>query len=325
MEALLGRQLTGLITTPISADQSYLRPWQDRTTIVFIDRSPSKITADSVVEDDPGGAYQATEHLIGHGHQRIAFIGDSVTTATTARRLVGYRAALADAGIAEDPRLILLGAHHGTRGRRGGHRSAESRRAADRALLLQRQVHHRDHPRPAGGRPQRHPVDQLRRLPARRGDPAAALRHRPGPRLRRPGGRHPALRTDRPPPPPPQAHDRAPGPADRPRILLRDRPRRSDETPPRRPDQRSSGNRQVDPGRRPGPTARCGRAGPRRGHRPADRPGLRSDRRGRPQRPQDRRAHARSLATTPCSRWPRTTCGPACRSSSWRRSPPSVR
>jgi LacI family transcriptional regulator len=109
VEALLGRQLTGLITTPIAADQSYLRPWQDRTTIVFIDRAPSKITADSVVEDDHRGAHQATEHLIGHGHRRIAFIGDTMATTTTARRLQGYRAALRDAGLAEDRRLVVLG------------------------------------------------------------------------------------------------------------------------------------------------------------------------------------------------------------------------
>jgi LacI family transcriptional regulator len=109
VEALLGRQLTGLITTPIAADQSYLRPWQDRTTIVFIDRAPSKITADSVVEDDHSGAYQAAEHLIGHGHRRIAFIGDTMATTTTARRRLGYRAALRDAGLAEDPRLVVLG------------------------------------------------------------------------------------------------------------------------------------------------------------------------------------------------------------------------
>jgi LacI family transcriptional regulator len=109
VEALLGRQLIGMITTPIAADQSYLRPWQDRTIMVFIDRSPSKITADSVVEDDHSGAYQATEHLLGHGHRRIAFIGDSVATPTTARRLQGYRAALRDAGVGEDAQLVLLG------------------------------------------------------------------------------------------------------------------------------------------------------------------------------------------------------------------------
>jgi LacI family transcriptional regulator len=109
VESLLGRQLTGLISTPISADQSYLTHWQDRTTIVFIDRRPGKITADSVVEDDRGGAYTATAHLIEHGHRRVAFLGDSASTATTALRLGGYHAALADAGIIPDERIIVLG------------------------------------------------------------------------------------------------------------------------------------------------------------------------------------------------------------------------
>lgn len=109
VEALLGRQLAGLITTPVADDQSYLRPWRDRTAIVFIDRTPHGITGDSVVEDDLGGAHEATRHLIGHGHRRVAFVGDKTTTPTTARRLTGYRAALAEAGISEDPRIIAVG------------------------------------------------------------------------------------------------------------------------------------------------------------------------------------------------------------------------
>jgi LacI family transcriptional regulator len=110
VEALLGRQLGGLISTPISADQSYLRPWQSRMPIVFIDRPPRKIHADSVVEDDLGGAREATAHLIEHGHRRIGFIGDTPSIATTARRLEGYRMALAEANVQEDPDLIALGA-----------------------------------------------------------------------------------------------------------------------------------------------------------------------------------------------------------------------
>jgi len=113
VEALLGRQLGGLISTPISADQSYLVPWQPRMPIVFIDRPPKKIKADSVVEDDLGGAREATAHLIGHGHRRIAFIGDTPSIATTARRLEGYRMALAEAGLVEDPDLVTLGATAG--------------------------------------------------------------------------------------------------------------------------------------------------------------------------------------------------------------------
>lgn len=110
IEALLGRQIAGLISTPVAADQSYLMRWQPRTAIVFIDRPPSKITADTVVEDDRGGGYAATAHLIEHGHRRIGFIGDSSSIATTARRLEGYSAALVDAGIDEDRRWVTLGA-----------------------------------------------------------------------------------------------------------------------------------------------------------------------------------------------------------------------
>jgi LacI family transcriptional regulator len=110
VEALLGRQIAGLISTPIAADQSYLKPWQSRTAIVFIDRAPTRITADSVVEDDFGGAHAATTHLLEHGHRRIGFIGDAPSITTTARRLDGYRAALADAGVEPDAGIIELGA-----------------------------------------------------------------------------------------------------------------------------------------------------------------------------------------------------------------------
>jgi LacI family transcriptional regulator len=110
VEALLRRQLGGLISTPISPDQSYLRPWQSRMPIVFIDRPPGKINADSVVEDDLEGAREATAHLIQHGHRRIGFIGDTLGIATTTRRFEGYRMALAEAGIDEDAELVALGA-----------------------------------------------------------------------------------------------------------------------------------------------------------------------------------------------------------------------
>ena len=109
LEALLSRQLIGLIVAPIAPDQSYLDKWQASTTMVFIDRQARKLNADSVVEDDFGGAKTATTHLIQHGHQRIAFIGDALTVPTTERRLAGYRAALAEAGIAENWSLISLG------------------------------------------------------------------------------------------------------------------------------------------------------------------------------------------------------------------------
>jgi LacI family transcriptional regulator len=108
VETLLKRQVRGLICCPVAADQSYLKPWQDRTPMVFIDRSPRKLTADSVVEDDLGGAETMVHHLLEHGHRRIAFIGDSTRLSTTTLRLRGYQKALQEAGLPVDDTLIHL-------------------------------------------------------------------------------------------------------------------------------------------------------------------------------------------------------------------------
>ncbi len=110
LEALLSRQMVGLIATPVSADQSYLKPWRNHTAMVFIDRRPRRLPAASVVYDDFGGATTAIIHLVGHGHRRIAFAGDSLSVPTTARRRHGYETALFDLGIAVDPFLVSFGA-----------------------------------------------------------------------------------------------------------------------------------------------------------------------------------------------------------------------
>ncbi len=110
VEALLARNVIGLIAAPIAADQSYLRPWRDRASMVFLDRRPRKLAAAYVVHDDNGGTRMAINHLLDHGHRRIAFAGDSLKVPTTARRRSTYELALFDAGIAVDPFLISLDA-----------------------------------------------------------------------------------------------------------------------------------------------------------------------------------------------------------------------
>lgn len=110
LESMLRRQLSGLVVAPISDDQRGLASWAARTPFVFVDRAPSGIVADAFTQDDVRGAFEATMHLVRHGHRRIAFVGDRVSLPTTAARLEGYRAALLEAGIPADERLIALGA-----------------------------------------------------------------------------------------------------------------------------------------------------------------------------------------------------------------------
>lgn len=105
---LLGQSLSGLVIAPVATDHSYLAPWTARLPVVFVDRGPMKVVADSFTEDDHGGAAAATGHLIEHGHRRIAFLGDTPDLPTSHRRLVGHRAALAAAGLASDPDLEVL-------------------------------------------------------------------------------------------------------------------------------------------------------------------------------------------------------------------------
>jgi DNA-binding LacI/PurR family transcriptional regulator/anti-anti-sigma regulatory factor len=60
----------------------------------------------SVFPDNHGGMRAAVDHLIEHGHRRIAFVGD-LQHGDIAQRYAGYQAALAEAGIAHDPALVM--------------------------------------------------------------------------------------------------------------------------------------------------------------------------------------------------------------------------
>jgi LacI family transcriptional regulator len=110
VEAFGARGVDGLVIVPCSPDQSYLqRERRSGTALVFVDRPPRFIDADAVLSDNAGGARAGVEHLIGGGHRQIAFLGDRPAVFTAQERLRGYRAALAAARIAEDPRLERLG------------------------------------------------------------------------------------------------------------------------------------------------------------------------------------------------------------------------
>ncbi len=108
--AMLRQAMTGLIIAPIGTDHRYLRPWAGRIPMVFVDRPPVDLAADTFVSDDVRGAHLATTHLVEHGHTRIAFLGDTLVLPTTHDRLAGYRAAIHDAALVVDEDLIVLGA-----------------------------------------------------------------------------------------------------------------------------------------------------------------------------------------------------------------------
>src|SRR5918996_3821624 len=71
-----------------------------------------------VAVDNTLGIQQAFEHLLDHGHKRIAFIaGHMGRGGDSEERLQAYRLALKRAGLSEDPRLIAFGKHRREDGR----------------------------------------------------------------------------------------------------------------------------------------------------------------------------------------------------------------
>jgi LacI family transcriptional regulator len=106
-DAFLARQVDGLIIVPAFADHNYLAAEaRAGVPLVFVDRPPRFLDADTVLSDNVGGARTAVSYLLDAGHRRVAFIGDSPEIFTSAERLTGYRLALADHGIKTDPALI---------------------------------------------------------------------------------------------------------------------------------------------------------------------------------------------------------------------------
>jgi LacI family transcriptional regulator len=99
--AFCARRVEGLIIVPASDDHTYLQPEMAAgCAVVFVDRPPRLIAADTVLTDNAGGASSGIAHLIRGGHRRIGFIGDSPRIYTAARRHRGYRDAMAAAGLA---------------------------------------------------------------------------------------------------------------------------------------------------------------------------------------------------------------------------------
>jgi LacI family transcriptional regulator len=103
------RRVDGIIVVPAGSDHTYLYEEQRAgTALVFVDRPAAHLDADSVVSNNVGGSVEAVEHLLAHGHRRIAFLGDLLSISTAAERLEGYTQALDRAGI-NDGALIRTG------------------------------------------------------------------------------------------------------------------------------------------------------------------------------------------------------------------------
>ena len=101
---MLQRRIAGLLLCPTGEDHAWLEP--GRVPVVLVDRPAPGLAADLVEIDDYRAAFDAAQHLIAHGHRRIAYLGDTPAIPTSAARLRGYRDAVARSGAEPDERLV---------------------------------------------------------------------------------------------------------------------------------------------------------------------------------------------------------------------------
>jgi len=75
--------------------------------VVAIDPHTGPSGLPTVDSDSLAGAVMATEHLVALGHRRIGFLGGRPDMESSSQREAGFRQAMAAAGLAVDPALVL--------------------------------------------------------------------------------------------------------------------------------------------------------------------------------------------------------------------------
>ena len=105
VDAFTRRRVDGLILTTITAEHGYLQSEREQgMPIVFVDRPPVGLAVDAVLSNNYEAAYQATRHLIEHGHRRIAHLGDELAISTARERRRGFTDAMVGAGLTDPAR-----------------------------------------------------------------------------------------------------------------------------------------------------------------------------------------------------------------------------
>jgi len=105
---LVSKGVDGLIVMPVGQKCSHLEALvKSGTPLVVVDRSFDELKTNTVIVDNHSGAFEAVEHLIEHGHTRIAIIQGIPETYTAQGRLRGYKDALMKHSIEVDESLIV--------------------------------------------------------------------------------------------------------------------------------------------------------------------------------------------------------------------------
>ena len=109
---LLSRRVDGLFVTPVYRLDQTAAIYDELAkrgtpTVLLGHRADFCSTFVNVETDDIAASFAATQHLLGLGHKRIAYLAGPNAAPSSLERLEGYRRALREAGIEVDDKLIF--------------------------------------------------------------------------------------------------------------------------------------------------------------------------------------------------------------------------
>jgi LacI family transcriptional regulator len=110
LESVLEHGVDGVLLSPArGSSPEALQSLQSMVPVVQFVRSVPGLAADYVGSDNVHGTRLAVQHLIEHGHERIAFLGGPAQSSALKERLKGYTQALRAVGLHVDQRLVVGG------------------------------------------------------------------------------------------------------------------------------------------------------------------------------------------------------------------------
>jgi LacI family transcriptional regulator, galactose operon repressor len=107
LEMLLEQRVRGVLVSPFNPLAEHLEQLRRRGVAVVLVGATSGSDWCSAAVDDVRGGQLAVDHLLDHGHRRIAFVGGSMYAMCVADRLLGARKALAAAGGDPDDLTVI--------------------------------------------------------------------------------------------------------------------------------------------------------------------------------------------------------------------------
>lgn len=109
---MLERRVSAMLIVTSATDHRYLELERRLgLPVVFLDRVPEDVVADTIVLDNDGGVHRAVAHLLQRGHRRIGLVGDLVRLTTFRERVAAFEAAMTAAGISEWRRYVCADCH----------------------------------------------------------------------------------------------------------------------------------------------------------------------------------------------------------------------